>query len=211
MIKEIQNQGSVDMKALDFNLSEQIKFDFDKGITSFQSERIVITSANSYGLLRQELIEIVGLEKAREIFLCYGFQNGYSDFMDMKLGYEFDTEMELLSAGPVIHTWQGIVKAKPTEIRFNRKTGEFFFSGIWENSFEAEQHLLFNEVSEEPVCWSLMGYASGWSTAFFGDLLIAIEPFCRGKGDKECGWLIMPPSVWGSKADMYMKAYQKFL
>jgi hypothetical protein len=198
------------MKATDFNFSESLKFDLETGITSFMDTRLVIFSTNAIGLLRQSLIEQLGFSKARELWLQFGYQNGYADFLQMKLNYQFDTELELLASGPVIHTWEGIVQATPKEIRFNRDTGEFFFTGVWTNSYEAEQHLSYYEVASEPVCWSLMGYASGWCTAFFGSLLIAIEPVCLGKGDEHCEWKIQPPSAWGAEAEPYLTAYQPF-
>ena len=86
----------------------------------------------------------------------------------------------------------------------------FYFSGIWTNSYEAEQHLSYNPLTTEPVCWSLVGYASGWSTAFFGLPLIAIEPFCVGKGDDHCEFIIQTPEAWGTVAEPYLAAYQQF-
>jgi len=198
------------MKATDFNLSEHIKFSLETGITTFKDSRLVIFDANAVGLLRQSLVEELGPEKARKIFLEFGYQNGYADFMQMKINYEFDTEMDLLASGPVIHTWEGIVQATPIEIRYDRDTGEFFFTGRWTNSYEAEQYLSYNVEADEPVCWSLMGYASGWGTAFFGSPLIAIEPVCVGKGDDHCEWKIQPPAAWGDEAKPYLAVYQKF-
>lgn len=198
------------MKATDFNLSKEMEFSLETGMTVFRNNRLLIFDANAIGLLRQNLIEVLGVEKAREFFLRFGFQNGYSDFMQMKLSYSFDSEMDLLASGPVIHTWEGIVQATPTEIRYDRNTGEFYFTGIWTNSYEAEQHLSYNNISEEPVCWSLMGYASGWSTAFFNRPLLTIEPVCIGKGDSHCEWLIKPLSEWGPEAEPYVKALDKF-
>jgi len=198
------------MKATDFNLSKDISFASDKGVTSFKDSRLLLMDANSFGLLRQMLIEQFGKESAKSLLLKFGYQNGYSDFMQMKTNYSFDSEMELLASGPVIHTWEGIVHAAPTKIEYNRETGEFFFTGVWTNSYEAEQHLSFNEHSDEPVCWTLMGYASGWCTAFFGKPLVAIEPVCVGKGDANCGWEIKPPHKWGSEADEYINAYKQF-
>jgi len=128
----------------------------------------------------------------------------------MKVNYAFDTEIDLLASGPVIHTWEGVVQASPLDIRFDRSTREFYFTGVWSNSYEAEQHLSFNEPFTEPVCWSLMGYASGWCTAFFGSPLVAIEPVCVGKGDDHCEWLIQPPAAWGNQAEVYLAAYQPF-
>jgi hypothetical protein len=199
------------MKATDFNLQKEIKFDVEKGVTTFKDSRLVLFDANAIGLLRQNLIGILGKDKARDFFLKFGYQQGFADFLQMKVNFEFDTEMDLLASGPVIHTWEGIVHAAPTEIDYDRDTGKFIFTGVWTNSYEAEQHLSYNDESTEPVCWSLMGYASGWCTAFFGSPLIAIEPTCVGKGDASCGWKIQPPAQWGSEADVYVAAYKEFM
>ncbi len=196
------------MKALDFDFSKDLKFDLKTGITSFKDNRLVIFDANAVGLLRQSMVSELGSDIARKLFLRFGFLNGYSDFMQMKLNYQFDSDMDLLASGPVIHTWEGIVQATPKEIRFDRAKGEFYFSGIWTNSYEAEHYLSFNDFAKEPVCWSLMGYASGWCSAFFGSKLIAIEPVCKGKGDDHCEWLIKPPSDWDSTAAPYIEAYK---
>ena len=198
------------MKALDFDLSKDLKFDINSGITSFKDSRLVIFDVNAIGLLKQSIINEMGFDKAREIILQFGYQNGYSDFLQMKMNYDFDSEMDLLASGPVIHTWEGVVQATPKEIKFDRSKGEFFFTGVWTNSYEAEQYLSFNHVHTEPVCWSLMGYASGWCTGFFGSPVIAIEPFCVGKGDDHCEWEIKPPDAWDDRAKNYLKAYEKF-
>ncbi|MEI7812507.1 MAG: XylR N-terminal domain-containing protein [Ignavibacteria bacterium] len=198
------------MKASDFNMPEDIRFDFNSGITTFRDSRLLIYDANAIGLMRQELINLVGIEKAREFFVKFNYQNGYEEFMNMKNNYTFDNEMELLASGPTIHTWRGIVKANPKELRFNRESGEFYFSGVWDNSYEAEQHLEFNGQSADPVCWSLVGYASGWASAFFGQKLITIEPVCKGKGDNHCEWLVKPPADWGDEAKLYIDILKEF-
>lgn len=197
------------MKALDFNLARNLEFDFEHGQALFKDSRYVIFDSNAIGLLRQNLIDELGEEKARNFFLRFGFEHGYSDFMQVKINYDFDDEKELLASGPVIHTWEGIVKAVPNEMRIDREKGEFFFTGTWINSYEAQQHLSFNPTSKKPVCWSLMGYATGWCTAFFGRLAIAIEPECMGMGDENCAWKIQTPQMWGKEADEYLKVYSK--
>jgi hypothetical protein len=198
------------MKATDLNFAKDLKFDLETGITSFHQSRLVIFDVNAIGLLRQTTIKALGWEKARETFLKMGFQNGYADFMQIKLAYRFDNEMDLLASGPVVHTWEGIVKATPKELKMDRKTGEFLFTGVWTNSYEAEQHLCFNKAAAEPVCWSLTGYASGWASAYWGSKLIAMEPFCVGKGDSRCEWKIQPESVWGKEAAAYIEALKEF-
>ncbi len=197
-------------KVDDFDLSKELKFDHEEGIVRFGSSRVVIFDANAMGLLRQNLIVELGVDRAREFFLRFGYQNGFSDFRQMKMSGEYSSEIELLKMGPIMHTWEGIVKAIPDELRYDRDKGEFYFTGIWKNSYEAEQHRAFNTVSEEPVCWSLTGYAAGWSTAFFGSPLLAMETKCVGMGHDECAWLIQPPAEFGAEAMTYIEALKIF-
>lgn len=191
------------MKAMDFDMSKELNFDFKKGITSFKGSRVLIFDANIMGLLRNNLIEALGKEKAEEFLFMLDFQNAYEEFLNMKQNYEFDNEMELLASGPTIHTWRGIVQATPKDIKFDKDKGEFYFTGIWSNSWEAEQFLMFNQVSNDSVCWSLTGYASGWCSAFMGTKCIAMEPVCKGKGDNHCEWLIKDEKSWGEEAAIY--------
>jgi hypothetical protein len=194
------------MKATDFDFTKDLKFSLDTGVTTFRDSRLVVFDAGAMGLLRHELVTLLGWEKAREVILRFGYQNGYADFMQMKINYQFDSEMDLLASGPVIHTWEGIVQATPKEIRFDKATGEFYFTGVWTNSYEAEQYLSFNNNAHEPVCWSLTGYASGWCTAFFGAPLVAVEPVCVGMGHDHCEWLIQPPGKFGEEARATIEA-----
>lgn len=195
------------MKATDFDLSRELTFSPQTGLTKFRESRLVIFDAGAIGLLRQNLIDEMGIVAARRFFLKFGFQHGVADFWQMKLGHEFDSEMDLLASGPVIHTWEGVVHAAPTSIKYDRETGEFRFDGVWTNSYEAEQHLMFNGVGAESACWTLTGYASGWCTAFFGSLLVAVEPCCTAKGDPNCGWLIRPPAECGPEAAAAIEAF----
>jgi hypothetical protein len=194
------------MKATDFNLQTDLKLDVDTGIATFRNNRLVILDASALGLLRTTIVRELGIERARAIFLKFGYSSGYSDFRQMKKRYSFDSEMDLLASGPVIHTWEGVVKASPTGIEFDRAAGIFHFTGVWSNSWEAEQHLSYFDAGPDPVCWTLMGYASGWCSAFFGSPVVAIEPHCVGKGDENCGWLIQPPDKWDGSAEPYIAA-----
>ena len=199
------------MKASDFNLKDELKFDFEQGITSFRDTRLVLLDVNALGLLRQNLINELGMEEARHIFLRFGYQQGFSDFMQCNLSYEFESDTELFAAGPVLHTWEGIVKASLSEMKFDRTQGSGYFVGLWKNSYEAEQHLSHNAYWSEPVCWSLMGYASGWTTGFLGVPTLAIEEQCVGCGDAQCVVVIQPVSCWSDAiAQPYREVFKDF-
>lgn len=199
------------MKASDFNLSKDIQFLYNEGEITFSNRRFLLFDADAIGLLRHDIIDLLGMDEARKLFLKFGYVNGYSDFLEIKTSYEFDNEMELLSAGPVLHSWEGIVKSTPEEFRFNRDKGEFYHRGTWINSYESEQHLAYYEISSEPVCWSLMGYSAGWCSAFFGSKVISIESLCVGKGDDYCQCEIKPLEAWDYEvAKPYIDALQEF-
>jgi hypothetical protein len=199
------------MKAADFNLSKELNFNFDSGITSFRDTRLLLLDSNAMGLLRQDIIGILGIAKTRDLFIRFGYQQGYADFMQIKLGYEFDNELELLSVGPLLYTWEGVVKAVADEVRYNRSTGDFYLSATCINSYEAEQHLTFNGYFSDPACWSMMGYASGWCSGFFGSKVIAIEQSCIGKGDACCYVHVKSVAAWDSEVvKPYLNALSDF-
>lgn len=198
------------MVANDFDYTKDLKLDYQSGVVSFKHNRLVMFDVDTMGLLRSMLVNELGKEKARAIFLQFGYQQGFADLLQLRANYTFDTEHDLLAAGPVMHTWEGVVKAIPQELRFNRETGDFYMRGVWVNSYEADQHLAYLGPSDEVVCWSLMGYASGYATAFFGKKLIAIEPACVGKGDDTCEFEIKPEADWGDEAQPYIEALKNF-
>jgi hypothetical protein len=199
------------MKATDFDLSKDLRLNPDTGIATFRNSRLVVMDASALGLLRHNVVDALGWEKARALFLRLGYSQGYSDFEQMKKSHAFDTEMDLLASGPVIHSWEGVVSARPKEVHFDRTSGEFYFSGVWRNSYEAEQYLCFNEPGKDAACWSLVGYASGWCTAFFGSPLVAIETKCVAKGDDVCEWVIRPPALQGPEASPVLEALRPLI
>jgi hypothetical protein len=199
------------MKATDFDLRRDLELDPEAGVATFHNNRVLVMDASALGLLRSTLVNSLGRDRARYLLLQFGYSHGYADFMQMKKRHEFDSDMDLLASGPVIHSWEGLVKATPKELRFDREKQEMHFTGTWENSWEAEQHLCAHEASSDPVCWTLTGYASGWSSAWFGSPLIAIEPHCVGKGDDACGWLIRPLRECGEDAADTVEALRPLL
>jgi len=199
------------MKATDFNLKKEIKISFKTGEITFKNNRYLVLDTNAMGLFRYNLIEHLGMDAARAVFLKFGYTNGYSDFMEFKTGYDFDTEMELMLVGSLMHTWRGVTKAEIIKLNFDREKGEFYAHGLWLNSFECEQHLTYYKVSSQPACWLLSGYTSGWYSAFFGSKVISIEKMCTAKGDDHCECEIQPPDAWDYEiAKPYIEALKEF-
>jgi rsbT co-antagonist protein RsbR len=190
------------MKATDFNLGKDIQFLPDQGLVVHRDTRLLIMDSNSLGLLMNSMLQHLGFEKTMEIFMQSGFEHGFSDFLSMKaeFGARFENEIELFASGPVIHSWEGLVHAQPSKIEVNRDASHFLCEGIWTHSWQAQQYLTFKPAGEKAVCSSLTGYASGWTTGFFGKPVLAIETSCIAKGDPHCAWLLKPLGAYGKEA-----------
>ncbi|MHB8132476.1 MAG: V4R domain-containing protein, partial [Mobilitalea sp.] len=67
------------------------------------------------------------------------------------------------------------------------------------NSYEAEQHILHFGQYHEPVCWNMVGYASGYSSARLGKPVVYKEVQCVGQGDEHCTYIGKTVEDWGDE------------
>src|SRR5207237_9814890 len=72
----------VDLEHL--SLAELLDFRPDQGVIRLHEQRVVILSAAAMGLLRKELIDTLGLETARRLFLRFGYADGYHDAVSLR-------------------------------------------------------------------------------------------------------------------------------
>lgn len=76
-------------------------------------------------------------------------------------------------------------------------------------SFEADSWIKAKEKSDTPVCHMNAGYSSGWCEQSFGIELTAVEITCRAKGDKNCTFIMAPPSKIGEYLDKEEQKYKR--
>ena len=185
------------MKVSEISLQRDMKFDPDGGIVRFGSQRMVIFSADSIGRLLWEIIDVGGLRMAQVFLRRFGEAAGRDDARLLKHEFNPDTDLDWIAMGPTIHTWEGIVKATPTALEYDRATGKMFMQGTWENSFFAQQYVRLFGPSTEPVCWMLSGYATGYASEFLGSDVLCKETMCVAQGDPHCQFTIKPKIEWG--------------
>ncbi len=77
-----------------------------------------------------------------------------------------------------------------------------------QDSYEAE--MFINELGQlkEPVCWSLLGRASAFTSALLGQEILFKEITCRGCGDSSCLIIGKPADQW-QDADVMRGYFQK--
>ena len=80
--------------------------------------------------------------------------------------------------------------------------GKFYGSFKWEDSFEVSYHKKKNGISHEPLCWTLLGYASGYSSYFMGKQIAFTEIYCEAMGHSHCHIIGKPVEEWGETTDL---------
>lgn len=184
--------GAVSMKQLDFNVNELLSADNIAGA----QQRMLRMPSSALGTLRRELIDTLGIERVKGFLLRYGWNCGVNDALLM-LKMDWNSDKELLLLGPKMHTLNGHVIAEPHVCEIDIKEGKLNLSGIWKESYEAQEHLRLFGESDQPVCHTLVGYASGCISTIMGQTVIVKETKCVAAGDECCEWVAKTLKDWG--------------
>jgi transcriptional regulator with PAS, ATPase and Fis domain len=87
-------------------------------------------------------------------------------------------------------------------------SGRFEAHLEWRRSYEAEQHLHHFGRSERPVCWSLLGYISGFASACVGHEVYFQETACLGSGAEACTIVGRSADAWGDRLESLRYDFQ---
>ncbi|HEX7086916.1 MAG TPA: sigma-54-dependent Fis family transcriptional regulator, partial [Vicinamibacterales bacterium] len=188
------------------HLAELLDFRPDRGEIRLHEQRVLILSAAALGLLRKELIETFGAGVARRLLLRFGYADGYHDAVNLRARSAWSTPADGLRAGVVLHTLEGIARVEIT--RVDVEAGRFEAEYVWRNSYEVQQHLHHYGAATEPVCWSLVGYASGYASACLGEEVYFREVACAAQGASRCRVLGRLASAWGDELDALRADFQ---
>jgi DNA-binding NtrC family response regulator len=192
----------------DLHLAELLDFRPDQGIIRLQEQRVVILSAAAMGLLRKELIETLGLEAARRVAIRFGFADGYHDAVNLRERSKWTDPLEGVRAGATLQTLEGIVRAEVRRLQHDASSGRFDAEVFWHDSYVAEQHVHHYGRTSSPVCWSLVGYASGFASACLGKEIYFRETSCIGQGAKHCAAIGRDADSWGPEIESIRSDFQ---
>ncbi len=194
------------MKAEDLKLPELV--DFSRGLLSLRGRRLVLHDLRAFAQFRRDLIESVGLDQAKRILTRFGSFWGKADAAAMKRIFQWDDLDELLRAGPQLHALQGAANDLVKSLEIHAETGKFRMELTCHDSGEAEEHLAELGASEAPVCWVMMGYASGYASYCMGRDIYFLEHKCRAMGDHVCAATGMDAASWGEKLTPHLPYFR---
>lgn len=207
-VKRSSSTRSDFSEAAPHHLAEFVEFRSDQGIIRLHEQRVVLLSAAAMGLLRKELIDTLDLDTARRVFLRFGYADGYHDAVSLRDRSKWSTPLEGLRAGIVLHRLEGIVRAEIIELDHDATTGRFHEEVLWHDSYVAEQHLHHYGKTNAPVCWSLVGYASGYASACFGHEIYFRERECLAQGATRCTVVGKDADSWGDDIEVLREDFQ---
>jgi transcriptional regulator with PAS, ATPase and Fis domain len=160
------------------------------------------------GLLRKELIDTLGIETAERVALRFGFADGYHDAVNLRERSKWADPVEGIRAGAVLQTLEGIVRVDVRRIEHDAASGRFEEEVVWHDSYVAEQHTHHYGKTDSAVCWSLVGYASGFVSACLGKEVYFREVSCAAQGGDHCVAIGRDAESWGTELDTIRADFQ---
>ncbi len=184
------------------DLRQYLRFSAKDGLIWLGEHRMVLLHTAALSELRKELIESVGSEQARRILTRMGFASG---MRDAELARKIRGSGDLYDAfvtGPQLHMLEGCVEVEPVALEIDGEAGKFHGEFLWRQSWEAEVHLRQFGEQDHPVCWMMIGYASGYTSAFMGRFILFRETVCAAMGGDHCHIVGKPVEEWPDAAEL---------
>ncbi len=188
-------------RAASDDLRSQVHFCPRTGQIWLHEHRMLLVHAEAQGLLRKELIDSLGIERARGLLTRMGYAAGSRDAELARIRSHELSDEEAFMTGPQLHTLEGIAQVTPVRLQLDRLSGRFYGEFLWENSWEGQWHRHHYGRHNEPVCWTQIGYACGYASAFMGRPILFKEVECSGMGHGNCRIIGRPALEWDDAAE----------
>ena len=178
------------------DLRKLLRFEPESGAIWLGERRMLLVHTAALSALRQDLITSVGAVHTRRLLTRMGYASGLHDagFANKTRGDSSPEEMFL--AGPQLHMLEGAARVTPLHLKMDIAAGHYEGEFRWDDSWEAHAHRLAYGVVDEPACWMLLGYASGYTSAFMGKLILFKEVKCGACGHDHCHIVGKPIEEW---------------
>jgi DNA-binding NtrC family response regulator len=178
-------------------LNDCLFFSPEDGRIWLNDQRMLLLHSSCFGALRREIIERLGLEQARGMFTRTGYLSGARDARLIRERWPHADATAVFRAGTHLHSLEGMTQVEPIYFKFDADSGFYEGEFIWHHSCEADEHVAAYGVGQDSVCWTELGYAMGFVSGLFGQLVIFREVECRGMGHGVCRVQGKTAEQWG--------------
>jgi transcriptional regulator with GAF, ATPase, and Fis domain len=178
------------------DLTQSLYFSPGDGRIWLNGQRMQLVHTTSLGALRRELLESLGMEKARGLLTRVGYAAGARDAQLTRERWPDADAASIFLAGTRMHALEGAVKVEPVQFKFDVERGTYYGEFLWHHSSEDEIHIADFGIGTEPACWMQTGYAIGYVSALMGGLMIFREVECMSMGYPQCRLIGKPAAEW---------------
>ena len=178
------------------DIRARLRFCPNDGRIWLDDQRMSLVHAKSLASLRRELIDTLGVDTARGLLTRMGYASGAQD---ADFARKVRSEQSLIDAflvGPQLHMLEGAVSVEPLRVEIDVEKGHYYGEFIWSDSVELHCHLVNFGLSAQPVCWTQIGYAAGFTSVFMGRPILYRELECCGAGASRCRIVGKPIDDW---------------
>jgi two-component system, NtrC family, response regulator HydG len=178
------------------DLTESLFFSPGDGRIWMNDQRMLLWHSSAMGHLRRELIDTLGTDRARGLLTRAGYVAGARDAQLVRERWPDGDAASVFMAGTRLHALEGAVKVTPLNFDFDIDRGTYEGEFLWEHSSEDDEHISAYGLGTEPACWSQIGYATGYVTSLFGQLVVFREVECRSMGASVCRVVGRHAAAW---------------
>lgn len=179
------------------DLTECLFFSPGDGRIWLHDQRMFLLHSSSLGALRRELIDSLGLEKARGLLTRTGYVSGLRDARLVRQRWPEADAAAIFAAGTRLHSLEGVVQVETVNFEFDVDRGIYNGEFLWHHSVEDDEHIAAYGIGTEPACWMQLGYAIGYVSGLMGRLIIFREVECRSTGSAVCRVISKSAEGWG--------------
>jgi signal transduction histidine kinase/CheY-like chemotaxis protein len=200
------------VKASEIDLDRLLVRRPNEGELDMRGQRAVIADAAATYRLAEELEETLGRHAARGVLTRFGYQTGYQEAARLRTYFSWDSDLEWLRAGARVQTVLGIGRVEFEEVVVDRQNGLFRVVAVAKNAFEAQEYKdRRGPAPGQSVCDRLVGYLSGFGSAFLGDDVLFVEQRCavHADGERECRFEGRLAAEWGETGQKHRELYRR--
>ncbi len=194
------------------DISECLFFSPGDGRIWLQDQRMILLHSEALGSLRRELIDSIGLDKARGLLTRAGYVSGARDARLVRQQWPNAEPTAAAIAGTRLHALEGVVQVEVLHARYDADTGAYEGEFLWHNSSEDDEHIAAYGVGGSPACWTQVGYATGYVSTLFGRMIVFRELECRSSGAAQCRVVGKSTELWDDpEQDLFYLNAQDFV
>jgi hypothetical protein len=189
------------------DISECLFFSPGDGRIWLQDQRMILLHSEALGSLRRELIDSIGLDKARGLLTRAGYVSGARDARLVRQQWPDAEPTAAAMAGTRLHALEGVVQVEVVHARYDADTGEYDGEFLWHNSSEDDEHIAAYGVGGSPACWMQVGFST-----LFGRMIVFREVDCRSSGAAHCRVVGKSVELWDDpEQDLFYLNAQDFV